>query len=192
MQPDLSKYPSTGDLETDARLALAYEERRQSMAGNRFFNIRCLAPSADLEEALEESESNISKCSFSGDPHPSQMRPQVRNCPHKAKTTIPPALPQLPNMVDEDAVYHHHHHEYVHCTVTHHHHYACTTSPARSYRGEDHDPAAGSGPLTSTRVSPWRALTPFELANPCTCLHRDTRASTRTRSRSRGPASKID
>jgi hypothetical protein len=35
-----------------------------------------------------------------------------------------------------------------------------------------------------------RALTPFELANPCTCLHRDTRASTRTRSRSRGPASR--
>ena len=89
MQPDLSKYPSTGDLETDARLAAAYEETRQSMAGNRFYNIRGLAPPADLEVARGESKSSYSKCSFCGDPHPNHPG---RNCPHKAKTTIPPAL----------------------------------------------------------------------------------------------------
>ena len=205
VQPDLSQYPSTGDPETDARLAVAYEETRNAMAGNRFYNSRGEAPPPDLEAARGESKSSYSKCTYCGDPNPNHPG---RNCPHKATTTIPPApvsenqhVPQLPDMADEDAVRHHHHHEYVRCTVIHHHHDAGTASPAWFHRGQDHGPAAGPGPpqpvshrgpLASTSGSPFfgggfgrRPLTPFELMNPCTCLHREARAATRTRSRSR-------
>ena len=209
-QPDFGRLVS-GDSVTDARLAAAYAETRQSVAGNRFNpSTGVLEPPADLEAARGESKTSYSKCTFCGDPHPNHPG---RDCPHKAKTTIPLApgsgdqrVPQLPDLVDEDAVCHHHNHEYAQCTVTHHHHYAGTASHARSYRSQDHGPKAGPGPpqpvsgrgpMASTSGSPvsgygfsGRVLTPFELANPSTCLHRDTRASTRTRSRSQGPASR--
>ena len=203
-QPDLSKYPSTGDLETDARLAAAYEDYSMENAMHDRADISDAHDMAGYKDCPVRQER-----AFSADHNTQREGKDMRSR-------------DMPG--EQDTVRHPHHHENVHCSVVHHHHYAGRTSPTRLHRGQgqgpaagttiparshcsqDHGPAAGPGPrqpvshrgpLTSTSGSPFdgycfsrRILTPFELANPCTCRQRDTQASSRTRSRSRGPSSR--
>ena len=186
----------TGNAETDAQISQAYEADMQEMVG--IMEAAADAHDARLAAANEGTQPSMTGarlCNSGGHAQsPDCPHHSVRTCPHSASENQ--RVPQLP-----DIVTHHHHH----------HHYASQDRSQAAGPGPP-QPVSHRSPLSSTSGSSIelrigtdyvlqfsghgftcfsrRALTPFELANPCTCLHRDTRASTRTRSRSRGPASR--